>query len=125
MLGCRKRLGAAMIADTAPSTDASPQPNAYIQLTRTPSRRLVTGPTDAARRPSPSFVNRKNPHSRVTPAMQTTNVPTSWRLTETPPTWNGLAGNGLGNGLTSGPQIHPARPFSAMNKPIVTMITVN
>ena len=50
------RLGAAIIPATAPSTAASPQPSASIQLTRTPSSRLASGATAADRIASPIVV---------------------------------------------------------------------
>ena len=125
MLGSRKTLGAAIIPDTALRTAASPQPSANIQLTRTPSSRLVSGPTDAARMPSPIFVKRKNAHIPTTPARHTASVPRSCWLNATPPTRIGFAGNGLGNARTSGPQIQPARPFSTTRRPIVIMTTVS
>ena len=59
MFGSRNVVGAVIIPASAPSIAASPQPSASIHETRTPSSRLASGASAAARIPRPTFVNWK------------------------------------------------------------------
>ena len=62
---------------TAPIAPASPQPNANIQPTRMPTRRLDTGFCAAARIASPKGVKRKKRKTRIKTASVTKIMPTS------------------------------------------------
>src|SRR6266571_8286358 len=111
MFGSRKTIGAIIKPERAPSTAASPQPSASIQLTRTPTRRAAAGRTAAARIARPTLVNRKKAQRTTTAAIETPIVPRSWSENATPPTRIGRVGNALGNDLISADQIHEAAPL--------------
>ena len=87
-------------------------------------RRLASGFTAAARRASPTFVNRKKSPSRTTEARQTQMIPMSWIEKATPARWIGRVENGLGNLRTAPPQIQLVRPLTRIRSPIVTITTV-
>ena len=119
MSGSRNTDGAAIIPAIAPSIAAKPQPSASIQPTRTPISRLAAGLKATARIASPSVVKRKKSQSATTVPRQTPNVPMSRIEIATSPTISERFGNGLSKSFTSGPQIQPVRPLSAISMPIV------
>src|SRR5580765_414023 len=117
--------GAVSIPETAPIAAANPQPSASIQLTRTPTSRVDSGSTAAAREARPSFVKRKKSHSSATAASETAIVPRSWIENATPATSIGRVENAFGRLRTSGDQIQRAAPLTRKKRPSVTITTVS
>src|SRR5215510_9639310 len=117
--------GAVSIPETAPIAAARPQPSASIQLTRTPTRRLASGFTAAAREASPSFVKRKKTQSNATAPRETAIVPRSEIENATPATSIGRVENAFGRLRVSGDQIQRAAPLTTKKSPSVTITTVS
>ena len=124
MFGPRNCSGATIIPATAPTSAASPQPKASIQLTRTPTSRDDSGLRADARSARPSFVNRKKSPSRTSSAASTPMMPMYWMLMWAPASLMVRLENPPLNGRSAPLQITYINPFSSSASPSVTMTIV-